>query len=387
MKATVSVPGRFHAFELAHQLWKRGHLLELITSFPAGRAAAAGVPADRVRSLPLKECIYRGWLKLPRPVRRAFNLQHAAKDCFDRQAARRIRAGDLFIGWSGSCLRSLRRARELGAVTVVVRGSSHILFAERIISEEYRRLGLSWPGNPPKNIQKELDEYREADFIVVPSEFARRSFVEMGVPPEKVVKIVTGVDLELFRPFPKKDDLFRVVYVGSMTILKGVHHLLKAFSELNLPRSELLLIGRANKQIGPFFRRYRGSFRFIGPFPRAELAPLYSQGSVFVIMSHTEGLATVQTQAMACGLPVICTTNTGGEDIVRDGIDGFVIPVGDIETLKEKLAFLHANPAARERMGRAARERVSRGFTWDDFGDRAIAAYRRMLEDRERGSS
>jgi len=187
--------------------------------------------------------------------------------------------------------------------------------------------------------------------------------------------------------------------------------LLQAFSELNLPNSELLLIGSINDEIKPFFRkygvRYRGStsqtltsireeveprkikkntrtpknskITYIGHIPQRELYKYYSQGSVFAIMSIEEGLAMVQPQAMACGLPVICTTNTGGEDIVRDGKDGFVIPIRDVEKLKEKLVYLYENPEICWKMGESAKQRVSQGFTWDDYGDKIIKLYADIL--------
>lgn len=377
----MSVAGRFHAFDLAGQLRRRGHLQQLITSYPRAMAVGAGIPAKYVKSLLLKEFIFRAWARAPRPVRKMTDLRYSAKDIFDRQVARRLAPCDIFIGWSGSCLRSLRRARDLGAATLVVRGSSHILFAERIISEEYRQLGLERPKNHPKNIQKELDEYREADFIVVPSEFARRSFVEMGLPPKKVVKIVCGVDLEIFRPFPKRDGVFRVICTGTMSIPKGTHHLLRAFSELNLPNSELVLIGRASREIKPFFEQYRGKFRFLGRYPREQLAPHYSQGSVFAFMSLSDGWGLVITEAMSCGLPVICTRNTGGPDIVREGREGFIVSVRDLEALKDKIRFLYQNPAIRERMGREARKRAA-GFTWNDYGNRAETVFRGILENK-----
>lgn len=379
MRVIVSVAGRFHAFDLARQLGRRGSLEKLITSFPAWRAVRAGVPAGLVKSLPLKEVIFRVWRKTPRPLRDRLPLQYLSLEIFDRQAGRALSPCDLFIGWSGNSLNCLRKASQAGATTIVERGSPHILHAQEILEEEYRRVGVRWPGIHPRIVAKELSEYREADFIVVPSEFARRSFLEMGTAPQKVVKIVLGVNLELFRPLPKRDAVFRVIFVGSVSINKGVHYLLRAFSELALPNSELVLVGPATGEIKPVLNRFRGRFRHVGGVPQHKLAAYYSQGSVFAIMSLTEGLAMVQPQAMACGLPVICTTNTGGEDIVRDGKDGFVIPVRDTEALKEKIIFLYENPDVREQMSRSARQRVAEGFSWNDYGERALAAYRRMI--------
>jgi len=90
----------------------------------------------------------------------------------------------------------------------------------------------------------------------------------------------------------------------------------------------------------------------------------------------------VQPQAMACGLPVIATTNTGAEDIIRDGKDGFVIPIRDVEKLKEKLIYLYENPEICRKIGESAKQRVSQGFTWDDYGDKIINIYENILTQK-----
>ncbi len=85
---------------------------------------------------------------------------------------------------------------------------------------------------------------------------------------------------------------------------------------------------------------------------------------------------------MPGGLPVICTKNTGGEDIIRDGKDGFIIPIRDVEALKEKIMYLYDNRDICNEMGQLAKERVSKGFTWDDYGDRMIAKFRDILNEK-----
>jgi glycosyltransferase involved in cell wall biosynthesis len=105
----------------------------------------------------------------------------------------------------------------------------------------------------------------------------------------------------------------------------------------------------------------------------------YAQGSVFCLASIEEGLAMVQVQAMACGLPVICTTNTGGADLVREGQDGFILPIRDVDAIKEKILYCYENPEACRSMGASARLRVQDGFSWADYGKKMIAAYRKVL--------
>jgi len=401
MKVIISVGGRFHAFNLAQQLLKRGYLQKLITSYPKFEVIKYNIPKDKIGSILIKEILHRSWSILPEFVKNLYNPNFFINDLFDRLASKKIGDPDIFTGWSSFSLYSLRKAKEKGIITVLERGSSHIEFQRNILKEEYKKYGFKPKLPHPKIVAKELEEYKETDYISIPSSYVRRTFLEKGVPERKLIQVPYGVDLSGFKQMPKRDDVFRVIFVGGMSLRKGVHYLLQSFTELNIPNSELILVGSMNDEIKPFFKKYevekskkqeinksinQGSrIRFIGHIPQKELYKYYSQGSVFVIMSIEEGLALVQPQAMACGLPVICTTNTGGEDIIRDGKDGFVIPIRDVDTLKEKLIYLYENPDVLREMSKSAKERVSTGFTWDDYGDRIIKEYKRILKQAKLG--
>ncbi len=387
MKVAISVPGRFHLFNLAQQLLKRDYLSQLITSYPKFEVVKYGIPRDKVSSILIKEVLFRGWQKLPEILGNVYNPQYFIHQVFDSLACRALKKIDIFVGGSSVSLKTMEKAKSMGAIAVIDHGSSHIIYQNDILNEEYEKYGVkikTFCLPHPKIIEKELMEYSKADYIFIPSSFVKRTFLEKGIDEKKIIQVPYGVDLSNFRQVPKNDGVFRVVFAGGMCLRKGVHYLLKAFSELNLPNSELILIGSINEEIKPFFKKYDGSFKWLGHIPQKDLYRHYSQSSIFVIMSIEEGLALVQPQAMACGLPVICTANTGGEDIIRDGRDGFVIPVRDVEKLKEKLVYLYENPEICRRMGQSAKERVSSGFTWDDYGDKMISAYEKILAERKR---
>ena len=87
---------------------------------------------------------------------------------------------------------------------------------------------------------------------------------------------------------------------------------------------------------------------------------------------------------MACGLPVICTTNTAGEDLVTNGVEGFVVPVRDIAALKDKLLYLYENQDIRAEMGASALRKVASGLTWDEIGQQVCQRYSRILHEQGR---
>jgi glycosyltransferase involved in cell wall biosynthesis len=387
MNVTVSLFGRFHAFYLAHQLHRRGHLQRLITSYPKFEVSKYGIPSEAVTSLVSHEIIHRLWNRwLPSALKPGVDLRALFADRFDRAAARHIPEGtDVYVGWSSKAEAGIERARSRGAVTIVERCSSHIEYQRDILREEYALHGLKAKLPHPEIVEKEKREYALADYIAIPSSFVRRTFLQKGVPEEKLIQVPYGIDISSFRPVSEEDDVFRVVFAGSMTLRKGVQYLLQAFAELDLPDAELWLLGSKNPEIVPFFDKYEGAFRHFGHIPQPKLHEYYSQCSVFALPSIEEGMAYVQLQAMACELPLICTTNTGGEDLIRGGQEGFVLPIRDVDALKEKILWCYEHQEQCRAMGQAAKERVSGDFTWDAYGEQITQSYQEVPAKSDEG--
>jgi len=379
---TISVLGRFHLFHLAKQLQDHNFLARLITSYPKFEAAKYGINPEKISSLLFHEIHNRCWRKISRFTESFFNPQYMIFELFDRHASRHITPdSDIFVGLSGGSLYSMRRARRLGAKTVLERGSTHMLYQRAILEEEYARFGLKREVVHPRVAERELREYQEAEAISVPSQFVKGTFLQHGVPEAKLIQIPYGVNLTNFYPVPKEDKVFRVIHCAVLSLRKGVPYLLQAFAELKLKDAELWLIGNVTEEVRPFLARY-GSPSIIlkGEFPENELYKYMSQGSVFCLASIEEGLAMVQPMAMACGLPVICTTNTGGADLVRESRDGFIVPIRDVAALKERILYFYEHPEAARVMGESARRRVQAGFAWSDYAGKMIAAYRKLLQ-------
>jgi len=171
-------------------------------------------------------------------------------ELFDRHASRHIKNDcDIFAGLSGCSLYSLRRARHLGAKTVLERGSSHMLYQKKILTEEYRKFGLEREVAHPKVVERELMEYQEADYISIPSHFVKDTFIQQGVPAAKLIQTPYGVNLTNFYPVPKQDQVFRIIHCANLSLRKGVPYLLQAFSELKLKNAELWLIGNITDEV------------------------------------------------------------------------------------------------------------------------------------------
>lgn len=385
MRVMVSCAGAFHSFHLAEQLDAARVLGKLATTYPKrylARRFAVKIDPANIASNYLQfatEAVGRSPVRLTDPT-------WPIRQLHDRWAARHARDDmDIVVGWSGCSIRTLREANRRGAVSIVVRGSSHIEEQMKLLQIAYDRAGLPFDV-PYRTVAQELEEYDAATFIQTNSTFAKRTFVARGVPEEKIIMCTTGVNLARFHPYPKEDRVFRFIYAGMSTIQKGIPLLLEAFSDLDLPDAELWLLGGVSPEIAPWIRRYeRPSIRFFGLQPQDQLAKLFSQGNVFVIPSLQEGLATVQAQAMASGLPLLCTANTGGEDLLTaPGVEGMVVPAGDVAALGAAMLELYSDPERTREMGRRALARVSSGFTWETYGRAIVDRYRAILADRPR---
>jgi len=357
-------------------------LLRLMSSQPRSRLDAFGVPREKVHATIRYDALQRLAARLG-ALDRIPHLWHLIIDAFDRSVARRLEPADLVVAWSSMALRTHRRARELGALTVVERGSAHIGFQRDILEEEQHRWGLRGPAPvDPWAVDKELVEYEEADAIAIPSGFVRRSFVARGVPEAKLMQVPYGVDLRAFRPMPKQTPGFRAIFVGALSLRKGIPDLLEAARRAEV---ELWLVGPRHAEAEPFLERHAGGYQHKGTVPQTQLLDLYGQADVFVIASIEEGFGMVIPQALACGLPVICTANCGGEDLVRDGVNGFVVPIRDPEALAERLAALRDDPNRLAEMKRAAVESVAHGHSWREYGLAIAAHYRALVSARTDG--
>lgn len=376
MHVIVGSPGRFHTFDLARELESRKVLRRIYTAYPKYKVDT--VDKRLVASFP--------WIMVPMLLARKLGLRRLADEVnsfvlssFDAWMARRLERCDVFHCLSGFGLASHSVAKEkYGALTICDRGSTHILKQNELLRQEHARWGLPYRDIDRRIVERELMEYEVCDRIFVPSTFVFDSFVEKGIAREKLVKIPYGVDLSLFHPLPKTDDVFRVLYVGALSLRKGLPYLLDAVCGLDLPRFEVWLIGDVFPEVVPFLKRYTGRYRYLGVVPRRKLAQYYSQASVFVLPSIEEGLALVQAQAMACGLPVIATPNTGSEDLFTSGIEGYVVPPGDPAAIREKVLHLYEQPMERQAMSEAAMRRVRSIGGWREYCTQIIAAYAQL---------
>jgi glycosyltransferase involved in cell wall biosynthesis len=365
---------KFHAYHLARGAHCAGWLRRFITTIFDRREA--GLPADKIVQIPLPAYAAMLIERLPLPGSQAWSY-YVGDNWFDRAASRYAAQADIYHAFNHHGLHGIRAAKRVGAITIVERSSAHPNVQHALLRDEFARFGLHYPASNQRIVAKHLQEYAEADWIFVASEFVHRTMVAEGVPPAKLRQVHLGFAPQHFYPGEKSDDVFRVIFVGALSLQKGLPYLLEGFRLANLPKekSELLLVGEPFPEAQAFLPKYAGLYRRLRFVPHQELARVYHTGSVFVLPSLQDGFGMVVYEAAACGLPVIISENVGAT--VRDGEDGFIVPIRSAEAIAEKLTYLYARESDRQQMGRSARDYVSQ-FTWERYQDELIDHYRQI---------
>lgn len=308
MKVAILTSGRFHVLDLARELDRRGHDVRFYSLVPPWRTRRHGFLRSNRWLGPAIGPLwlaYRGLSRVPRPELKTL-AHHALTEALDRTAAMLLEPCDVFITMSGMGLHTLRRARRLGAVTIVERGSMHIE-AQRDI------LDANQPGAIPDwMVRRELAEYAEADHISVPSLHAEQSFRARG--HDALFRNPYGVSLTEFRPTPEPARR-QILMVGTWSWQKGADTLTEAYGLLkqrpDFHDVELVHVGPTGDVPLPGI----AGFTHHAPVPQAELQRFYADATVAVLPSRQDGFGMVLCQALACGVPIVCSTRTGGPDL------------------------------------------------------------------------
>jgi len=378
LKLSLSTWSKFHYFQLARHFHRAGLLKQLFTNLPWFRLTKEGIPRPIVESNPFPALAYYGVKQLQIPLSAWLERRMVwALDASQQQfIVRRLQECDVFIALSGAGLFGGRLTQRRGGRFVCERASTHICRQREVLTEEYRRFGLPVPFFDERLVEKEVQEYDECDAIVVPSRFVWQSFIEQGVDFRKLCINSYGVDLTAFGNdhVMRDDGEFRVVWVGQVSLRKGIPYLLQAFHRLRHPRKRLLIAGPIDRGMRPVLATLpRHGVEFLGAMNKTDLRALLNRCDVFCIASIEEGMAYVTMEAMSCGLPVVCTHNSGAGEIVTDGREGFLVTARDERVIAHYLEQLADDSELRLRMGEAGRQRVQGIGGWREYGERYLS--------------
>jgi glycosyltransferase involved in cell wall biosynthesis len=264
------------------------------------------------------------------------------------------------------------------------------LRAARIHPNVVRLLEVTVPPLPPLpecvqsaeyQAARLAEELREAEFVLVQSEYSARAVEQLGVSADRLLRCHLGVDTDLYRPRvgERRPGPVRVLFLGGTMFRKGATHLFQAWNELRLEGAELLVSGNPlwYGTESSFLPEGMPNFTILGRVPDSKYLELLQDADILVHPSLAEGGCNVVYESLACGLPCIVSTNA--TSAVRSGKEGIVFPVGNIRALKGAIQLLCQEPELRRQMGEAARKRAE-SLCWDRYLANLGVIYEQLCE-------
>ncbi len=208
-----------------------------------------------------------------------------------------------------------------------------------------------------------------SDLLVVPSEAVQKDLAKnFGVNVARCKLVPYAVSKTWF-VVQNRPRIGQILFVGSAVLGKGIHTLGEAAKILGAGQYSFHVAGGVPESVRT--HELTSSLTFHGRIPRCDVSKVYETADVFVLPTLTEGSAAVTYEALAAGIPVVTTAEAGS--VVRDGVEGYIIPASDPVALADRISRIVNDRALRQRMAQAARERASQ-YTWSHYGARLRAA-------------
>ncbi len=295
---------------------------------------------------------------------------------------------DIIHTWALGAEETLKTAARLGIPTVLERPNAHTRFAYEVVQRECEKLGVALPPNHEHAykadvLEKEEREYEMADYLLCPSEFVVKTFLDQGFKREKLVRHIYGFDEKRFFPDNRQKDNGKgitMISVGVCAVRKGLHYALEAWLNSPASRDGTFLIA------GEFVPDYAKKLSKMLSHPsvqvlghRNDVPELIRKSDILVLPSIEEGFGLVCTEAMGSGcVPLVSDACT---EICVHMENALVHHVGDVKMLTQQINQLYQDRLLLERLRKGCLETAPE-VTWTVAGVRLLQAYREVMAAR-----
>lgn len=375
-RQTYSVPLAFHRLSQLRLMyadiwcrWGRG----LLKRGPAGARALAthydaNIPSDRVVSFNpaavWDRTIYHFKKYKLTPEQHAARYIH-----YGKWLAIKVREDlsgldlnpdrDCFFGFNTNCLEVLEHLKQRNIFTVVDQVDPGRVEEDMVVDEAKRWPGwVNLPGRLPEQYWQRLRaEWAMANLVLVNSEWSKRALILQGVPAEQIIVVPLCIDLHHWtagQPVDARGPL-KVLWLGTLTLRKGIQYLVEAARLLQKDSIEFLLAGPV-AIADAVVKTFPSNMKLLGRITRDQTDQIYRNAHVFVLPTISDGFAATQLEAMAHGLPVITTQNCG--DVVTHGMDGLIVPARDGAALADAVSRLNQDRALLHEMSVNALKKI-----------------------------
>jgi len=324
------------------------------------------VTARKSGLLPAREAGYWGWR------------------LFGWQTKRYLRDADIFHVRSGAGRGgAIACAKARGMVTIADHSIAHPAFMKRHLEPEYAEAGQPFTFGPEDPLWTGvLQDCDEADIVLVSSDFVKDTFIDAGMPADKIKVAYLGVrsDFQGLKRDYSLPHRLRLVFTGGFGLRKGAKYILQALQLLDRAGVQYeFTIAGTTTEAADLFERYpvAGTIRRLGHIPQDDLKGLLAESDVYLFPSLAEGFSSSLFEAMSAGVPVVTTIESTAR--IQDGIEGCVVPSKNAAAIAEKVIWLRDNPDRLEAIGRAAANLVRDRYTWERYADDVVRVYQDAL--------
>jgi len=299
---------------------------------------------------------------------------------------------DGIYGYDDGCLETFRAAKKHGLKCFYDLPIAYWETVKKLLEEEKQRLPeweptLVGTRDSPAKLERKTEELALADLVICPSLFVLRSLPSAAAKNKPCIVAEFGsppVNLNAVRREGEGSCRLRVLFAGSLTQRKGLADVFAAMKLLKRQDVELIVMG---SPIAPmeFYRNQYRDFTYMSTRPHREVLELMQSCDVLVLPSLAEGRALVQQEALANGLPLIITENTGGEDLIVPGETGFIVPIRSPDKIAEKISWLADHRDSLPAMRLAAVKKAEE-YAWQRYTDRILSAITASLSENPPGA-
>ncbi len=345
MKVVIATGRQAHYQLPANAFVRRGCGVCLYTATPRSRMRNFD-PKVSNRWIPAPVAMFSGLTHLRTPL----VMDELDSTFFDHWVAKVLKDCDLLIGASTSSLASGKAAQRLGATFVLDRACPDIRVQQDVMAEEAKKVGSEFRRNSPWFIERQVEEYETADFILSPSDYSRRSFPE-PLRKKVVLAPLFGRSKVSFREPKSLGSTFVLGCVGGQPLRKGYLYLLQAWKELALPNAKLKI------RTGDAMYRYPLLKQLMSELPNVELVSyvpdisrFYAECDAFILPSVDDGFGMALFEAVANGVPSVATRSCGASELLVAERDCLLIDAFSVEQIKDSVLRLYESRDLRDRL-------------------------------------
>ena len=384
MKITYTSSNRAHHYPFVKALYRKSVLYAFVSGFSRfGHNSSLELIGSKLKRRDLIQSMFALTYKYNLPSFVSDYLNILSNSYLDKSSYKWAKESDFFIYYRTQGMLTTRKLKlnKRKTICVLEEVNSHIDLCHQLMKEEFEKLSLGKYNFRFPDHNSRLIAYNEADYILVPSEFERQSFLKKGFSASKIIKMNYGFDnsSKYLPELNNENNSFKVLYVGQLHFRKGLRYAIEAFKKIQHPNKSFVIVGNTTYVTGLENLAIPDNVIFTGPLKGENLVKQYKEADVFVLPSIEDGFGLVAGEALSYGLPVIVSSNCGACDVIIDGYNGYIVPPFNSDLIFEKFQNLADD---RELLNQLSRNVIDSHYKLKDW-DNVVSEFLNNLQKKQ----